>query len=219
MDFAELKIRLLALSTSSMCDADKNLRVLDPAIRPLKEGFKFVGVARTVSCHEDFLTVIRALADAQPDDVLVIDSQQSRRALAGELFATEAARKGLAAIVVDGAYRDLSAVKAMNFPVYARNVNPMSGTIENVFETQTTVSCGGVSISPGDILFGDDDGILVASTEELAKLLPAAEAIEATEARVLEKLKQSESLIDLLNFEDHWSAIAQGKSSKLTFDI
>ncbi|MEM1154777.1 MAG: RraA family protein [Pseudomonadota bacterium] len=219
MNFAELKTRLLALSTSSMCDADKNLRVLDPAIRPLKEGFKFVGVARTVSCREDFLTVIRALADANPDDVLVVDSQQSGRALAGELFATEAARKGLAAIVVDGAYRDISAVKALGFPVYARSVNPMSGSIENVFETQNTVSCGGVSISPGDILFGDDDGIVVGSTEELVKLLPAAEAIEETEARVLEKLKQGESLIDLLNFEDHWNDISLGRSSKLTFEI
>lgn len=63
-------------------------------------------MCRTVRCFNDFLTVIKALDDAQPGEVLVIDTMSSTRTVAGELFATEAKRRGLAAIVIDGPCRD-----------------------------------------------------------------------------------------------------------------
>ena len=70
---------------------------LDPAIRPVSLGVKLVGRAFTVACCNDFLTVIKALQDAAPGDVLVVDGQQGRTALADELFATEAKRRALPA--------------------------------------------------------------------------------------------------------------------------
>ena len=112
MNFEDIKQRLLALDTACVCDGNKamraadstvkELRVIDPAIRPIRIGLNLVGRAHTVTCHEDFLTVIKGLRDAEPGEVLVIDTQGSRRAVAGELFPTEAARKGLAGIVIDG---------------------------------------------------------------------------------------------------------------------
>ena len=96
MDFEEIKRRLSLLDTACICDANKDLRAIDPAIRPISTGLKLIGRAHTVTCHEDFLTVIKALRDAEQDEVLVIDSQGSRRALTGELFPTEAIRKQLA---------------------------------------------------------------------------------------------------------------------------
>jgi len=96
MNLEKFKARLLALDTSAVCDANKGLRVLDPGIHPIRSGLKMVGVARTVKCQEDFLAVIKALSDFVAGEILVVDSMNSKSALAGELFRTEAARRGLA---------------------------------------------------------------------------------------------------------------------------
>ena len=159
-----MKRRLLQLDTACVCDADKEqgrLGVVDPAIGSVRRGLKLVGRAYTVRCHEDFLTVIKALRDAEAGEVIVIDSQSSRRALTGELFPSEASRKGLAGIVIDGVCRDTAAIRQLNVPYYARGVNCAAGTTDRLFETQVTINCGGIAVHPGDILFGDDDGLVV----------------------------------------------------------
>ena len=91
---AGLRKALLELDCASLADADKSLRVVDAAIRPLNPGRKLLGVARTLRCHEDFLTVIKALNESRPGEILVIDTQGGKRAVVGELFSLEAARLG-----------------------------------------------------------------------------------------------------------------------------
>jgi 4-hydroxy-4-methyl-2-oxoglutarate aldolase len=217
MQSEEIRERLTRLETSCLCDAKKTLRCLDPAIRPLSRGVKLVGRAFTVSCCNDFLTVIKALHDAAPGDVLVVDGQQGRTALAGELFATEAKRKGLSGIVVDGAVRDVATIRAMHFPVYCRTIFPLSGSTAHIFTTQVPVSCGGVTVVPGNIVFGDDDGIVVASEAEISEVLPLAEAIQQKEAEALQRMAHGESLLRLFNFDEHLAFISEGKASQLRF--
>lgn len=217
MNFEELKTRLSKLDTAHIADADKSVRVMDPGIRPVRAGLKLMGRARTAQCHEDFLTVIKALADATSNEVLVIDTQNSRTAVAGELFTTEAARRGLAGIVIDGACRDAKALAEIDVPVYSRSVIPVSGTASRLFETQISVECGSVRVEPGDIVFGDDDGIIVASESELDELIPVAEAIQRTEQTVLERMQRGGGLLEMLNFEEHYDNVKAGRHSSLQF--
>ncbi len=219
MTIDEIKKRLIDLDAASLADANKAVRIIDPAIRPVRLGLKLIGVAHTVRCNEDFLTVIKALQDAAPGEVLVIDTNSSRAAVAGELFATEAQRKGLAGLVIDGPCRDTAKIRTLDLPVYARNAIPVAGTTSSCFETQIPIACGGVTVNPGDILLGDDDGIIVASVAELAELIPLAEAIQAKEATILQRMEQGESLLGMLNFDEHWANVEAGQESQLGFKL
>jgi regulator of RNase E activity RraA len=80
---------------------------------------------------------------------------------------------------------------------------------------QVPVRCGGVLVHPGDIVFGDGDGVVVASPQELERILPAAEAVQAAEAAVLERMAGGESLFQHLNFEQHYRRISGGEASDL----
>jgi 4-hydroxy-4-methyl-2-oxoglutarate aldolase len=207
--------RVAALDTAALCDANKDIRVMGPGLRPVTSFRQMVGRARTVRCRDDFLTVIRALHDSEPGEVLVIDGGGGTRALAGELFATEAARRKLAGIVIDGACRDTPKLAMLQLPFYARWVCPAAGTAERLGTTQQAVVCGGVTVAPGDVVIGDRDGIVVASEAELLALLPRAEEVQRTEAAVLERLERGEGLLGMLNFAEHCDALEQGRPSKL----
>ncbi|MBK8958493.1 MAG: RraA family protein [Proteobacteria bacterium] len=216
---AELRQALLELDCASLADADKALRVMDVGLRAINTGVKLVGVARTVRCHEDFLAVIRALDAAVPGEVLVVDTQGSSRAVVGELFSMEAARRGLAGIIVDGPVRDVSTLRKLALPVYARGLCPMSGTIRELGALQVPVVCGGVAVKPGDIVVGDDDGLIVASAAEFRALLAAARAIEARETVVRARLDAGHDLISMITLAEHVDALQRGEPSKLAFKL
>jgi len=216
---AALRAALLAVDCAALADADKALRVMDAGIRAVKPGAKLVGPARSVRCHEDFLAVIRGLDAAQAGDVLVVDTGGSRRAVVGELFSLEAARRGLAGIIVDGLVRDVRTLRELDLPVYARGLCPTSGTVRDLGKIGCTIVCGGVSVAPGDIVVADDDGVVVASEEHFIKILPAAREVERREAIVRERIAHGVGLIDMTNFNDHISRIERGEASRLAFRL
>jgi regulator of RNase E activity RraA len=209
--------RLTRIDPAALCDVDKSIRVFDPGIRPINEFRQMIGRARPARCRDDFLAVVQALREAVPGEVLVIDAGGGTRAMAGELFASEARRKGLAGIVIDGACRDSSKLLTIPLPVYARSTCPMAGSVEQLTEAVDSVVCGGVTVRSGDWLVGDRDGVVVLGEDEVDKLLPRAETIQAAEAVVLQRIEHGESLFDMLTLDEHTDARRRGQPSALRF--
>jgi 4-hydroxy-4-methyl-2-oxoglutarate aldolase len=211
--------RLREIDVSALSDADKTLPVVDPAVRAMIADVRMAGPAFTVVAADDHLPVMSALAEAAPGDVLVIAANGGTRAVFGELFATEARRRGLAGIVADGFCRDLRALRAIGLPVYARGTTPRSGTTVSRAASGATIDCGGVEVSPGDVVFGDDDGLLIAAAERIEAALETAELIARSERAILAAQARGESLHGLTNHAEHVAALDRGATSALAFRV
>jgi 4-hydroxy-4-methyl-2-oxoglutarate aldolase len=215
----ELIERLLGIDVSALSDADKTLPVVEPAVRAMIPDVRMAGPAFTVLAEDDHLPVMGALAEAAPGDVLVIATNGGSRAVFGELFATEARRRGLAGIVADGYCRDVRGLRDIGLPVFARGTTPRSGSTVSRAAFGATIDCGGVEVSPGDIVFGDDDGLLIAAAERLAAALDTAELIGRAERTILAAQARGEALHDLTNHAEHVAALDRGESSALAFRV
>ena len=179
-----------------------------------------VGIARTVQLTRanDFLGVLYALSQTKQKEVLVVNSCGSTRAVAGGLFTAEAARRGLSGIIVDGPVRDVDELTTAT-QMYSTMISPYAGTVQHPGEgiDVSPVICGGVEVNPGDIVFGDVDGVLVGSAESFAACLHEAENIISIEQQLMEGMKLGVSLHAMTNFDEHVRLRKEGKESALEF--
>lgn len=151
-----------SIPTTCISDAMQGLNNLDPAIKPLIEEYRFAGRAFTVkTAVGDNLAVLKAIREAKPGDVVIVDVKGDRyRAVAGDFVAGMAQTMGISALVVDGVIRDIVAIKELDFPVFSRGTTVASSGKAGTGEINVPISCGGVSIQPGDIIVGDADGVI-----------------------------------------------------------
>lgn len=213
----ELLGRLRLIDTASLSDANKALPVLPSAIRPLLPGLKMVGRAVTAKANGDLMSVIGALEIAGPGDVLVVSAGIDDQAVSGELFGTEAFRRGLSGVVIDGLSRDTAALQRLGLPFYSRGVTPKAPPAVKVPEVQVPLMIGAVEVRPGDLLVGDDDGIIVATAADFAAIVDAAEAIQTREKALRISIENGFSLFDAMNFTDHAARLRAGEPSSLNF--
>jgi len=214
---SDLRERFLTVDTTALCDADKATRVMDAGLRCRSANPVILGPAFTVRCRSDFLGVLQAVESAAPGEVVVGDGGGPPVALAGELFARGALARGLAGLVIDGGYRDIAYVAHCPLPVYSRHVTAMAGTTSRLGELQASVTCGGVSVRPGDMVLADAEGLIVVDPAALPRLLEAAAAIKEAEQRVIERLDNGGTLSDGLNLSEHVEALTRGEPSTLRF--
>lgn len=216
LDPEDLLGRLTRVDTTSLVDAGRGLRVLPRTLRPIRPGLRMVGRALTVDAHDDLMPVLAGLEQSGPGDVLVIVGNDDH-AVAGELFATEALRRGVAGIVIDGMCRDSRTLAGLGLPVYAKGVVPSACPARAAPVVQVPITIGEVSVRPADLVVGDDDGIVVGSEEEIAAVLDAAEAIQRREEALRSGIEGGRSLFDSLNYSEHLAAVRAGEHSSLAF--
>ena len=158
---------LPAIATADLCDIAETLIAMEARIRPVWHGARLAGPAFTVRVPPGENPSVRAaLEQASPGDVIVIDGGGYEiRALWGGNVAARARERGLAGVVVDGAVRDLDEIEALGFPVFAAAVVPTPPSREREGELGVDISCGGLTVRPGDYVYGDRDGVVVVPAE------------------------------------------------------
>jgi len=139
----------------------------------------------------DNLTYLRALEFCRPGDVLVINAGGDlNNAVVGGILSFYAAHIGVVGVVIDGAIRDVAEVRAREFPVYARGVTHRGPYKDGPGEINVPVSVGGMVVNPGDIVVGDQDGLMAFAPDEAAQLIEKARAHLATEAETIRAMKE-----------------------------
>ncbi|GAA4550398.1 DUF1932 domain-containing protein [Pseudonocardia xishanensis] len=173
------------LPVANIGDARDRMGMLDGGVRALWKGARVVGRARTVWVRAgDNKAIHEAIAVSRPGDVLVVNGQgDTTRALLGELMAERAKRRGVLGIVVDGALRDVGELEKIGFMAWARAVTPAGPYKNGPGRVDVPVAVGGVVVNPGDLIVGDDDGVIVVPAAEAASTLLGGRAVEADEAQ------------------------------------
>jgi 4-hydroxy-4-methyl-2-oxoglutarate aldolase len=139
-----------------------------------------------------------AVAYAQPGDVLVLTMPDPAPvALVGELLATQAAVRGVAGLLVDGAVRDLDQLEELGLPIWARFVRARGAAKKEVGELDVPVTVGGTVIRPGDVVVLDCDGAVVVPAERAAEVEALALEREARELALRRRLERGESSYDI----------------------
>lgn len=173
---------------ANISDSMGRLFTMDYRIKPVYQPMrKLCGTAFTVQARPgDNLLGLKAIELAQPGDVIVVAGQgDTNNSVWGGFMSMMAANKGIAGVVTDGLVRDVAQSREADLPIFAIGVTPAAPTKEGTGQINTTVSCGGVVVEPGDIVVGDEDGVVV---------VPRAEA-ESMIAKVRERIaKEAEWL-------------------------
>lgn len=165
--------------SASTCDlADRFgdfARIPAPLFRHFGGVKRFSGLAVTVKCFEDNSRVKELLATPGDGRVLVVDGGGSLRcALLGDMIANDAVANGWAGIVVHGCVRDTAVLGTLDIAIMAIGATPRRSTRRNEGATHLDIELGGISVAEGDLVVGDEDGLLVLSAEQSALLTNAA---------------------------------------------
>lgn len=179
------------IPTSIVSDCMERLFAMDSQIRPYHPKPRMIGHALTIHCPPgDNLVLQKAIEMAEPGDVLVMNAGgNTTQAPVGEIVVSNCIRKGAVGLVIDGPIRDSDILPTLSIPVFAKGVTHRGCYKDGPGELNVTIACGGVVVRPGDLIIGDNDGIVVVPYEEAEGLLPKLFKKAEQEERVLEQIR------------------------------
>ena len=194
----------VGLASSLVGDAMNREQVMAAAIKPIASGMRLRGQARTVNAMAgDNGITHAAIPHVRAGEVLVVNGMGVEDvAIWGEVMTRAAQEQGIAGIVLDGAVRDVADLREMGFPVFCRAAVPrgphkgFGGTID------APVACAGVTVSPGDLVIGDDDGVVVVPLDQVRTVQAAAKEAQAREWEWLEQIAKGKTTRELLGLPE-----------------
>ena len=181
----ELVARFRDLPVANVSDSMSRMTAGGPRLRPMHAGGVLAGPALTVKTRPgDNLMVHKAIGLAEPGDVVVVDAGGDlTNAIIGELMIAQMVKRGLGGIVINGAIRDSAAIRAGGYPVFAAGVTHRGPYKDGPGEINVPVAIDGMVIAPGDLVIGDDDGLLCVPYEQLEQVHAATAAKQAAETK------------------------------------
>lgn len=190
----DVMMQFKTIPASNTCDVMGRNAAMNPRIRLVSspKDQMMVGPALTVKCRAgDNLALHAALNIASEGDVLVVSNEgDSTRALMGEIMmAYLRYDRKVAGIILDGPIRDIDEIGKWDFPVYATGTTPGGPYKEGPGEVNVPISCGEISVNPGDIILADPDGIIVIPRKDAAQILEDAKKFQAADEKKLEAAK------------------------------
>ena len=179
-DFARVEAHTVkaasVYASSILADVAGRRGAMDGRIAALSPQMRVCGPAFTIEVRAgDNLMIHAAMAMAKPGDVLVIDGKADRSAaLMGSIMLNACKKLGLAGVVLDASIRDTEELRELGFAVWSVGANPNGPTKNVPGRINWPISCGGVTVNPGDLIVGDADGVVVVERDKAASLLPLA---------------------------------------------
>ncbi|WP_064257616.1 RraA family protein [Rhodococcus sp. D-6] len=172
-------------------DARNRMGLMAADIKLVTPSLRMAGTVLPIQAREgDNLAIHRALDDARPGDVLVINGNgETSRAVFGDILGEICVAKGIAGVVIDGATRDVDELAAMKLPVFARGTSPAGPWKNGPGAVGFSVACGHVVCNPGDAILGDTDGVVIVPRAELSDTLVRTRNQESTEQKMREAIR------------------------------
>ncbi len=168
-------------------------------IKPVKSDFKIMGNATTVKTSaSDWGTVINGIYESNKGNILVISCDRDDPAVWGEMASTAAQKQGILGTVVYGASRDTAGIKKLNYPVFSRAVVPNAGNPIGEGEVNIPIICGRITVKPGDLIIGDECGVVSVPMEVIDHVLSESYKILHNEDSIACQLNEGKSFIDIL---------------------
>lgn len=199
---ADIASQAGAIPTATLHEAAGRTGDLPPAIKPIDRAFRVAGPAVTVTCpNGDNLWIHRALCVARPGEILVVQTGGGPDfGYWGEVMSTLARARKLGGLVIDGCVRDVPLLRELGFPVFARGVC-IRGTIKDLAApgwVNAPILIGQIVVQAGDLIVGDEDGVVALPRNGADAVVRDALAREAKEANMCAKLEQGATTLELL---------------------
>lgn len=199
----EIVAALSKVSTGILSDCMNRMQAMDAGIRPISDGIRVCGPAFTIqSMESNNWGAHQALAIAKPGDVLVLAARGGMQsAVWGHVMTAAARKRGIAGVVIDGCIRDSDENKSDALPIFARGICPSGPHKGWPCNLNVPVSCAGVAVLPGDIIVGDDDGVVVVPASRATEVLEESAKRSDLEKDWYRRLEAGEVTVNLLGLK------------------